>query len=163
MKRQTSIVIAVILGVAVPASADSGKDYGAPDSAVCPTTDAKLPAPEILAKLVQCFQEGGSGHDYYLLRQVQVQVGSPRRAIYGDGDGEIDVSLPVYPIRGSFIRYQCDYSNAGSQGHNCYVYNQPHATGECWRTTFNEWKCRMADNSAAAGEAVQKNVGPPPE
>ena len=61
--------------------------------------------------------------------------------------GDIDYNVPVYPIKGTYKDYSCDYSNAGSAGHNCTIYDARHASGICWHTGFGNWRCRMGDTA----------------
>jgi hypothetical protein len=86
--------------------------YGSRDSRTC--EDRKAPGrgeiPAALAtKYLNCQMEGVSGDSLYLvenLKSVEVGGGIPYAAIYGSFS-EIDVKYPVYPIRGSLLRYQC--------------------------------------------------------
>ena len=86
---RSTIVLATLLLVALGvarAEPGDGKPYGAPDPASCPATSgAKLPPPDVLARLVQCNDEGGTGHYYHLLREIHVEVGSGRTGAAGDG------------------------------------------------------------------------------
>lgn len=73
---------------------------------------------------------------------------------------EIDVDVPVYAIRGSFVQYQCSEVSKilENQGKNCNIYRQPNASGQCYKTTFGDWKCNLMDlNSKHEGRV------PPPK
>lgn len=59
---------------------------------------------------------------------------------------EIDVKFPLYPIRGSFTKYQCkdpktDYIKI--PGKTCNRTENPDAKGYCYKTTFGDWSCNM--------------------
>lgn len=92
--------------------------------------------------------------------QVQVGAGIP----YADRSlPEIDVNHPVYPIRGSYLRYQITRLAAytGPPGKNASCYNNPKATGYCYKTTFGDWRCDMSDPNATNDENARHHVAPP--
>ncbi len=108
-----------------------------------------------------------SSNDLYLVENVKVAVGGgiPYAAIIGHRSfSEIDVKHPVYPIRGSFLQYQCQdpkTAYVGPPNTNCITYNQPKATGYCYKTTFGDWRCHMSDGSGTEKENVRYKVAPP--
>ncbi len=161
--RNAIVLSATLLFVSTAAFANpgDGKPFGAPDPAVCPVVSSKsLPQPAVLAKLVQCHAEGRSGSYYRLYRNLRIQAGSPHTGSAGDGDGDIDYGVSVYPIVGTYLEYACEYSNDYSRGHNCTTYNAQHASGECWYSSFGKWRCRMGDTTAS-DYPLGKNVAPP--
>jgi hypothetical protein len=113
-----------------------------------------------------CKAEGLRGNLLYLVENVKVEVGGgiPYSAIIGHRSfSEIDVKHPVYPIRGSLLQYQCHNlfnEHIGPPDTNCHTYNQPKATGYCYKTTFGDWSCSMSDSSNKP-ENFRTNVAPP--
>jgi hypothetical protein len=100
---------------------------------------------------------GRNGTYLYLKENVKIEVGKgvpyqPGANFYPD----MDQSSLVYPIRGSFVTYQCW---AGSDGRNCASYDTLNASGSCYRTAFGDWSCTM---SGSEGE-WRFNVAPPPK
>jgi len=102
------------------------------------------------------------GGDLYLVENVKVQVGGGffyaqiRSTKYLP---EIVVKYPVFPFRGSLLRYQCQtrITAARVPDANCNAYNEPKATGYCYKTTFGDWRCYMNDPAAT----VRHDVPPP--
>ena len=108
------------------------------------------------------------GGDLYLienLKSVEVGGGISYAAIMGQYSlDQIDVKHPVYPIRGSYLKYQCDdliSEHVGPPNTNCITYNHLKATGYCYKTTFGDWKCNMADRSSHEKENYRTGVAPP--
>jgi hypothetical protein len=102
---------------------------------------------------VRCSREretaNALGADLILLEDVTVRVGGARRydSSHDRRVNDIDVVQPVFPISGSFKRYQChvvsDYmQNAGK---NCYVFNDSNAAGLCYTSESGGWRCVMDD------------------
>lgn len=130
-----------------------GSKYGTRDPYTCKST--KAPAhgaisPEVAAQYVACNAEGETGGMLYLLQNVKVEVGAGRAFNPNSDDyADIDQSSPLYPIRGSFTRYQCGAVSSGpilpNVGKNCNSGDQPNATGVCYKTTFGDWHCSMMD------------------
>jgi hypothetical protein len=78
-------------------------------------------------------------NDHSLVTNVTLQIAS--------------VSHPVN-IRGSFTQYGCakltsiqgcPNGNDFARTHNCIATAQPSATGYCYKNTFGDWHCGMAD------------------
>lgn len=117
----------------------------------------------LAAKYVICDVEAEHMTSLLLVDNVRVQVGATRPfQALTDSYTDIDHAAPVYPIRGSFVEYSCSEPNAavGTVGKNCTVYDQPHAQGVCYKTSFGDWRCRMADldNSLTV---LRRGVAPP--
>lgn len=158
----TAILITGCGGLASNEKADSnnlqpqagvGSKYGTRDPYSCKST--KTPASgaisaEVAAQYVICSAEGETGGMLYLLENVKVEVGNGRRFNPNSDDyADIDQKSLLYPIRGSFTRFQCGAVSRGpilpNVGKNCNSGDQPNATGVCYRTTFGDWHCSMTD------------------
>lgn len=155
-----------------PNSAQTAKTnrFGAREPRTC--ADTKAPAKGAITaalalKYLNCQMEGIWSNDLYLVENVKVEGGGgvPYAAIMGQYSlDQINVKYPVYPIRGSFLKYQCQDSETayvGPPNTNCITYNNPKATGYCYKTTFGDWKCNMADRSSTEKENVRTKVAPP--
>lgn len=142
--------------------------FGARDQRTC--DDTKAPAKGAITaalalKYLNCQMEGVWSGNLYLVENVKVEVGGgvPYTPNLGAFDS-INVRVPLYPIRGSFVKYQCkdlETEHVGPPDTNCNTYNNPKATGYCYKTTFGDWKCNMADRSANKKENYRNNVAPP--
>lgn len=147
-----------------------GERYGSRDPRTC--EDTKAPAKGAITaafalKYLNCQMERVSGGHLYLVENVKVEVGGgiSYAAIIGHRSfPEIDVKHPVYPIRGSYLGYQCKdpiTEHVGPPDTNCNTYNHPKATGYCYKTTFGDWRCYMNDGASQEKENMRKNVAPP--
>ena len=144
--------------------------FGARDARTCADTKAPVKGAITAAlalKYLNCQMEGiWSGH-LYLVENVKVEVGGgvSYAAIMGQYSlDQIDVRVPVYPIRGSFLRYQCkdlETEHVGPPDTNCNTDSHPKATGYCYKTTFGDWRCNMADRSSLEKENYRERVAPP--
>ena len=150
MARLTVSIALGVLGLAAFCSAGAAQaaDFGTRAPRVCdPVTS--VPSVDQAVALVQCHTENQGSRDLILLEKVKVQIGAPR-SYMGDTDSglpDIDPATPVYPIRGSFVRYHCDPVTPDDQGTSCFTVDQPAASGACWQTSFGNWDCLMADNN----------------
>ena len=144
--------------------------YGSRDPRTC--EDTKVPAKGAITaasalKYLNCQMEYvAGGGDLYLVENVKVEVGGgiPYAAIMGQRSlSEIDVKHPVYPIRGSLLRYQCQnrLTAARVPDANCTSYNEPKATGYCYKTTFGDWRCYMNDPDSNNAANIRHDVPPP--
>jgi hypothetical protein len=150
-----SILATLSLNVALPlaamAQAGAGVSFDARDPATCPDKSAPTVGPitaDLAAQYVTCEEESASYITLQLVDQMKVQVGAPRAFQFEtDSSDNVDSSQPVYPIRGSYVRYRCSHPNAavGTVGKNCSLYDQPNASGSCTKTTFGDWYCQMKD------------------
>lgn len=166
---RTAIAACVVL-CAAPASAfgQAGRSIGQRYEAREPRVCADMTAPArgaitaaVALRYLNCQMEYESGDNLYLVDNVTVQVGGgiSYAAIRGQRSFmEIDVRAPVYPIRGSLLRYQCS-PTYGKSDPNCLMYDYPKATGYCFKTTFGDWKCHMSD--AAVTSSTGQRVAPP--
>lgn len=109
------------------------------------------PTPEEAKALVQCNYEAHSIMDGYsanlvLTTDVQVQIGRPRPFTIGvSSDPQTDTKAMVYDLRGQATEWSCaPAAGIYAPGENCSRFaGAPGGTGECWRTTFGDWKCDM--------------------
>ena len=141
-----------------------GAKYGSRDPITC--ADSKSPktgAPSAAqaAQYVICSSEHEI-NDLYLVENVTVQVGKGRPYNIREDINfpDIDTKFPVYPIRGSLTKYNCDvvYLDRSNLNRNCSVYNQPNAKGACYKDSFGDWHCAMTD---ASGQLIAENQPPP--
>lgn len=134
---------------AVASHAGVGESYGSRDPVACPQVAGAGPTESEATALFRCVNEVEAGH-LYLLEDVRLQIGGSRPYQFGDGYPEIDRNLPVHPIRGSWVEYQCSniktYPGAGPN--NCRVFDKANGSGICYRTTFGDWRCQMQGASA---------------
>lgn len=167
----TAAAIGLLLSGAGTSDAQTTKTnrFGARDPRTVDDTKAPKSGP-ITAPLAQKYlnaqMEDISGNRLYLVENVKVEVGGgvPYTPNLGAFQ-EIDVKVPLYPIRGSYLQYQCsdpktDY--VGPPNTNCRCYTHRKAKGYCYKTTFGDWRCFMADPTAATNnENIRERVAPP--
>jgi hypothetical protein len=151
-----------------PASKAKVNRFGAREPGTCDNTKAPIKGPITAAlarKYLNCQMEGIWSNHLYLVENVKVEVGGgvPYKPNLGAFEA-INVRVPLYPIRGSLLRYQCKdliAEHVGPPGTNCNTYNEPKATGYCYKTTFGDWRCNMADPGANNKENFRTGVAPP--
>ena len=143
--------------------------YGTRDPRTCASTRAPAKGAitaDLAKQYVVCQTEKVSGYELYLVENVTVQVGGgrPYNPQSDVNYSELDVETPIYPIRGSYTRYQCSQVNTSPNlynvGKNCSVYEHRKATGSCYKTTFGDWKCNMYDYGVASDDK-HFQVAPP--
>ena len=168
-------ILAVLIVGRFTAAAQTSQDrsiferYGSREPLTC--KDQKAPAKGVItaalaAKYFICKAEKVSSNLLYLvenLKSVEVGGGVPYSPTLGAFEA-INVRVPMYPIRGSFVLYQCrnlinEY--VGPPGANCTTYNSPKATGYCYKTTFGDWSCYMSDRASGESENYKRGVAPP--
>ena len=156
--------VVVMSGLAV--AQGQGVAYGTRDVTACPQWSGSTLTQAVAEKLFLCFDEKLAGSYIYLDTGLTMQMGAARKANpQMDTYTDLDQNSLVYPIRGSFTRYQCSkiynidaqHTNVGT---NCSAYPQPQAQGICYRTTFGDWKCKMFDRVTDSSVAKMR-VGPP--
>jgi hypothetical protein len=173
MTISTRATIIHILGVLVfagaaplvHAQAGVGAKYGTRDPRTCMPDKSSIVTVSSASKLFTCFVEKETGEYLYLVTDLKLEVGAARKYQTSDSYPELDQNAPIYPIRGSFTRYQCSrqfnidasHTNVGT---NCNAYPQPEAQGICYRTTFGDWSCRMFDRVTSSA-AARMRVAPP--
>ena len=151
-----------------------GTPYGTHDPRTCPDRKqptSGAPSPAQAAAYVVCGREGVTGSNIYLVDHVQV-TGIAKGRPYNPNEDinmpDVDVTVPVYAIKGSFTNYQCSLLTtpglrsvgfADNRGKNCNAGDQPDATGLCYRDTFGGWHCSLLDVAHAAN--TRSEVAPP--
>jgi hypothetical protein len=143
-----------------------GQKYGTRDPHTCP--DNTVPKGNTITagkakEYVYC-QEYYDTQNMYLYDEVTVkQVGSPRPYNIREDINvpNIDVRIPVTPIRGSLKTYQChqvsEYMH--NAGHNCDTGYEPNAVGLCYKDSFGGWHCAMVDTKT--NQNLDRGVAPP--
>jgi len=138
-----------------------GAKYGARDPRTCSSRTAPAhgaPSAEQARQYVICELEQGDGRSPLLLvTNVKVQVAAvshpPNQFVQESAAATIDPREPVWDLRGSFTSYRCDSlsslmaGNDFARTHNCWVIEQPVATGYCFKDTFGDWHCGMMGTS----------------
>ncbi len=168
MRKYTFFAALVLVALFTPNSrAVGGNAYGSRDPKTCSSTRISgAQSSDQARQLFICSTEVDTGSTLYLVDSVNIQVASKSRMYQpGDSYNDVDQSVPVYPIRGSFNWYSCrtqfnidaSHSNVGK---NCSVLSQPQAMGICYKTTFGDWKCKMRDPSNH-WDVAKTGVAPP--
>jgi len=175
LATRTRLICALSLGVLISALAPSaaqaqggvGAKYGSRDPQTCAPDNSKSLTVDAARKVFTCGAEQETGDYLYLITDLNLQMGAPRKIIpTSDTYHDIDPNAPVYPIRGSFTRYQCSRqfnidASHSNLGKNCNAQPQPKAEGICYRTTFGDWSCKMFDRVTDA--SMTKMHVPPPK
>ena len=111
--------------------------------------DGRATADQARAYFISGYEmEKGTGTlgELYLTEDVKLEIGKGRPFDRADGSGDADVTELVYPVRGSYTYYRCyPISSAHPEGKNCKKIVCPKAEGICYKTSFGDWKCVMAD------------------
>jgi hypothetical protein len=158
-------VMALLATVSVNAQPGSGKKFGARDPRTC--ADRTQPKGNTISaakakEYIEC-SEFFDTQNLYLNEEVFVQTGSPRPYNMNNDIRvpNIDVRIPITPIRGHLKRYQCGQVNdiKHNAGENCFIYEWQHAEGLCYKDSFGDWRCMMRDSTAIL--PAQKDVPPP--
>jgi hypothetical protein len=139
-------------------AAQTGRDFGTNRQ---PRTCASRSAPSSggisaaqATKYAACEDEGDSKSrlpgTVNFVDILSLQVLKPRRVNNIDvnryGQGIIDENQPIYPIQGSANYYTC-YNLLGGiykRGQNCSVYRSTESRGNCYKTTFSKWACKLS-------------------
>ena len=142
-----------------------GKRYGSREPHTCSNREEPVRGPINSAQAVQyavCDFEKTEG---YFAENVKLQVSKPH-PLNGAGvvDPKMDLTQPVYDLRGTFDGYSCVPLGdiLGQPGNNCKHYFAANATGVCYKDTFGEWNCIISDPAAAMSSSWAKNRGGPP-
>ncbi len=143
-----------------------GAQYGARNPSVCKTRTAP-PTAGTVRQYVFCSMEGiDARNNLVLLTNVSVQMGRPRAYFYSQDSAKIriDNSAPVIDIRGGYKMYQCGKPNLGggvfTATHNCVAYDQPVASGSCYRDTFGNWDCSLVGDRLASNSQLTDQMPP---
>lgn len=141
-----------------------GKKYAAPGPRTCSPRNVPESGPPSAAQAEAytiCAIEGEWASNLYLVDQVTVTaVGSGRTYERNQGSRpNIDVMKPVYAIKGSYEKYQCDPTYGEARSGDCVITHHRNAVGDCYLDTFSEWHCIMTDGYAVPNEVPS---APPP-
>ena len=127
-----------------------GAQYGTREPTTCKSRITPPTSSAIAKKYVLCGMEGFDGIQVMnILTDVNVQVGGQRAFNYvrDAADNQVDVKAQVYDIRGSYKQYSCTkpVTDGGAYlaTHNCVLFEQPVATGSCYRDNFADWHCSL--------------------
>ena len=134
-----------------------GAKYGTREPRTCADRTAPAhgaPSAAQATQYVICELEQGNGTGpLSLVTNVKVQVASvshpPNQTIKEITAARIDPREPVWDIRGSFTSYRCSLLGSligqsdFARTHNCWVSDQPSATGYCYKDTFGDWHCGL--------------------
>ena len=156
---------------AIVASAQSGegKKFGARDPRTCASQKEPSKGAPTVAQIKAYFicdnekmaRSGVSGDLLYLVTDVVVEVGKGRPFNPAtDSFTSVDPSQPVYPIRGSYVGWQCAVVGQinGAPGKNCARNEALKVGGVCYKDTFGDWHATLC---CALG-SNQKPGYPPP-
>ena len=142
-----------------------GAQYGTREPATCANRGGPLNAGTAKQYFI-CDAEGEKAGYMYLVTDVSVQVSNARAFNWNQDSAStaIDVAQPVYDLRGSFNQYVCTkptpIDNEFARTHNCALYEQHNAEGRCYKNTFGEWHCLMADTHRSAWPNAKNQVPP---
>ena len=163
LTRHAALAVAALIAAlaAPPAEAGPGAEFGTRDPMTCPDRsqplDGEKMTPDLAARYLACDIDDNPPNYLYLAENIQVQVGRARefRIAADSFIPDIDDTAPVWPIRGSYDRWQC--SPADTYGpNNCNLYRIEKAEGTCYRTLFDEWNCHWY------GDTAETTMGLPP-
>jgi hypothetical protein len=177
--RYAALVIALsVAAVEALAQKGSGASFGARDARTCPSRKEPrngAPSAAQLKQYVICDSEhfqaaGASGALLYLVGNVSIEAGKGRPFnILTDSWPDVDPSQTVYPIRGTYMQWQCSeprkpipgVTNAPVAGKNCFKYETPSpASGIAYKDTFGDWHTKICCVVSSSGSRVE--YVPPP-
>jgi hypothetical protein len=127
--------------------------YGAREPASCTAADQaqRKPTAAQVAQYIKCTLEGIGDGALFLIENIQVReigdAGKFDASLFPD----IDARQPVYPIRGSLLRYNCEREGRNvawgraDPGANCVSFLEGNASGHCYKTIAGVWSCSMSD------------------
>jgi len=169
MTKQTAVLTLLLFAGAVQSlSAQTGKKFDTRDPLDCKSlkkATGSVPSAAQIKDLVTCKSEGTGGGSIFLVQNVTVELGKSRPfSSYSDvGNQDIDNSQPVYPIRGTADKYQCQPPGGSPyppKGQNCSVRMASPFKGICYKTTFGDWSCPVKDTEDPL-KGVQHGMPPP--
>jgi len=129
------------------------RPYGAREPATCAAADQAQGKPTAaqVAQYIRCTLEGVADGALFLIENIQVREIGAAEQVDASFFPDIDTRLPVYPIRGSLLRYNCDREGRNvawgraDPGANCVSFLEANASGHCYKTTAGVWSCSMSD------------------
>lgn len=156
----------------VKAQTGVGAAYGARDPVTCDSTRSNGAAPTVAeaTRFFMCANESVSPTwGLKLVADVKLQMAGPRRFHPANDMNvpQIDTSSAMYDLRGSFTQFLCDKiggpeTGLALAGKNCNRFTYLHATGTCYKTTFDDWRCQMMDMTVGDPSDVEvRGVAPP--
>jgi hypothetical protein len=133
--------------------ASVSRPYGAREPAACTAADQTQgkPTPAQVAQYIKCTLEGVADGALFLIENIQVREIGAAEPVDASFFPDIDARQPVYPIRGSLVRYNCDREGRNvswgraEPGANCVTFLEANAAGHCYQTTARVWNCSMSD------------------
>ena len=177
--KYAALAIALsVAAISAFAQKGSGGKFSARDARTCPSRKEPrngAPSAAQLKQYVICDMEyvqaaGASGALLYLVGNVNIEVGKGRPFnILTDSFPDVDPSQTVYPIRGTFMQWQCaepqkpipGVTNAPVVGKNCFKYETPStASGISYKDTFGDWHTKICCTVSSSGSRVE--YVPPP-
>jgi hypothetical protein len=158
-----------VSAVAISAQGGLGKKFGARDPRTCASKKEPASGAPTAAQLKAYFicdsemmtRSGMVGDLLYLVTDVVVEVGKGRPFNQAtDSNTSIDPSQPVYPIRGSYVGWQCGVVGQpnSAAGKNCARNDASKVAGVCYKDTFGDWHCGMC---CALGSNQRAGYPPP--
>jgi hypothetical protein len=142
-----------VRNVRTPQGGSVSKPYGAREPATCTAADQAQgkPTPAQVAQYLKCTLEGIGDGALFLIENVQVREIGDAGQVDASFFPDIDTRQPVYPIRGSLLRYNCEREGRNvawgraDPGANCVTFLEANAAGHCYKTTTGIWSCSMSD------------------
>jgi hypothetical protein len=136
--------------------------YGAREPATCTAADQAQSKPTAaqVAHYIKCTLEGIGDGALFLIENIQVREIGDAGQVDTSFFPDIDTRQPVYPIRGSLLRYDCAREGRNvawgraDPGANCVTFLEANASGHCYKTTAGVWSCSMSDLAARKTEKV---------
>ena len=157
-QRWQSLLLATIAAFIVLGASGSvfaqdgiGKKYNSRDPRPCSEVASKTKVPtnaEVVASVI-CNSEHEAGIETLFLvdevKVTQIGKGTPYvRGVYVNMS-DIDLDFLIYPIRGSFKKYQCTLSDGKTREKSCLLHEEVKAEGRCFKNGFGQWVCGMSD------------------
>jgi hypothetical protein len=146
-------VIILVTSVSTFAQKGIGEKYNSRDPRLCSkaaSPNAKPTIAEAVASVI-CNGEHEAGIEtLYLYEDVvvtQIAKGTPYKRDIANAT-DIDLDFLIYPIRGSFKKYQCTLSTPTNEPiKSCNLSDNQNAEGRCFKNTFGQWRCSMSDST----------------
>lgn len=150
--------LALGFGQTTAALAQAEPQFGTRSVHVC-SKQTSLPSPAQAAALLQCNAEVKEATNITLWENVRVEIGGAQPYNFNAHSRltGVDTAAKVYPIRGSYLYWNCDTISSYNRGANCHSVDFRNATGYCWPTTFGDWQCAMS----GTGDPAKSNLPPP--
>jgi hypothetical protein len=165
----TGMVVLAIASTQVSAESNIRARFGTRDPVTCPSYKEPRTGAISADQAKQYFKCGleakggleGTDGQVFVVEDLVLEVGaaSPPGTIRIP-DAAAD--SPAYAIKGSFVIYGCTAISTSpmtyNKGRNCTVKTQPNASGWCYKTVNQDWRCDMVDTR---NRTVQMELPPP--